>query len=77
MTIDEELSIIKDNLAEYGQTNITQEEYKMIYNSAIDDMINNLSYDSRIVLIDGNAVLVVSEYRIRLVADMLKEHGNE
>lgn len=76
MTIDEELSIIKDNLAEYGQTNITQ-EYKMIYNSAIDDMINNLSYNSRIVLIDGNAVLVVEEYRIRLVAEMLKEHGNE
>lgn len=35
--IDEELSIIKDNIAEYGQTNITQEEYNMIYNNAIDD----------------------------------------
>lgn len=38
MTIDEELSIIRDNIAEYGQTNITQEEYNMIYNKAIDDL---------------------------------------
>lgn len=37
MSIDEELSIIRDNIAEYGQTNITQEEYNMIYNKAIDD----------------------------------------
>ena len=31
MTIDEELSIINDNIDEYGQTNITREEYAMIY----------------------------------------------
>lgn len=44
MTIDEELSIIRDNIAEYGQTNITQEEYNMIYNKAIDDFEGKLLY---------------------------------
>lgn len=43
MTIDEELSIIKDNIKEYGQTNITQEEYNMIYNNAIDDFMEEIS----------------------------------
>ena len=42
MTIDEELSIIRDNIAEYGQTNITQEEYNMIYNKAIDDFVKEI-----------------------------------
>lgn len=42
MTIDEELSIIRDNIAEYGQTNITQEEYNMIYNKAIDDFVKGM-----------------------------------
>lgn len=41
---DEELSIIRDNIAEYGQTNITQEEYNMIYNKAIDDFEDKLLY---------------------------------
>ena len=43
MTIDEELSIIRDNIAEYGQTNITQEEYNMIYNKAIDDLLGGMN----------------------------------
>lgn len=45
MTIDEELSIIRDNIAEYGQTNITQEEYNMIYNKAIDDFVKKISLE--------------------------------
>ena len=36
------LSIIRDNIAEYGQTNITQEEYNVIYNKAIDDFVKEI-----------------------------------
>lgn len=39
MTIDEQISIVKDNLDEYGICNITRAEYDAIYNMALKDFV--------------------------------------
>lgn len=49
MSIEQELSIVRDNIAEYGMTNITQLEYDAIYqqgradaNKDIEPMIREI-----------------------------------
>lgn len=42
MNIAQELSIVRDNIAEYGMTNITQLEYDAIYQQGKADAIDEL-----------------------------------
>ena len=42
MNIAQELSIVRDNIAEYGMTNITQLEYDAIYQQGKTDAIEEV-----------------------------------
>lgn len=42
MNIAQELSIVRDNIAEYGMTNITQLEYDAIYQQGRADATNEI-----------------------------------
>lgn len=42
MNIAQELSIVRDNIAEYGMTNITQLEYDAIYQQGKSDMLDSI-----------------------------------
>ena len=42
MNIAQELSIVRDNIAEYGMTNITQLEYDAIYQQGRADVLTKL-----------------------------------
>ncbi|MCQ2369251.1 MAG: hypothetical protein MJ007_02105 [Paludibacteraceae bacterium] len=56
MNIAQELSIVRDNIAEYGMTNITQLEYDEIYEQgraeAIDECIKTLAKSEDTMLSD-------------------------
>lgn len=82
MTIDEQISIVKDNLDEYGVCNITRQEYDAIYNKGAHDLgdktIEKLQEQS--VLADfsrcdgtdltyGNTV----QCEIEIISDIMKE----
>lgn len=42
------------------------------YNAAIDDMFNNLIANSRTEIIDGKPMFIVTEERIKTIADKMK-----
>lgn len=46
------------------------------YKTAIDDMTDNLIRNSRTEVIDGKVVLVVTEKRIKFVAEQMKKQLN-
>ncbi len=46
------------------------------YKTAIDDMVGNLIRNSRTEMIDGKVTLVVTEERIKFVAEQMKKHLN-
>ena len=46
------------------------------YKTAIDDMTDNLIRNSRTEVIDGNVVLIVTEDRIKSVAEQMKKQLN-
>lgn len=46
------------------------------YKTAIDDMTDNLIRNSRTEVIDGKIVLIVTEERIKNVAEQMKMHLN-
>lgn len=50
---------------------------KMAYSKAVDDMVNTLIRNSRTEEIDGNICLIVTDKRIKLIAEQLKEGAGE
>lgn len=53
------------------------EHDKEVRNKAIDDMANTLIRNSRTEEIDGNICLIVTDKRIKLIAEQLKEGAGE
>lgn len=49
--------------------------YQLGYNKAIDDFEKSLIGNSRTEVIDGKITLIVTEKRIKLIAEQLKEGG--
>lgn len=43
------------------------------YKAAIDDMVDNLIRNSRTEIIDGKVTLIVTEERIKVIAEQMKE----
>lgn len=49
--------------------------YQLGYNKGIDDFEKSLIGNSRTEVIDGKITLIVTEKRIKLIAEQLKEGG--
>ena len=47
------------------------------YNKAIDNMVTSLIRNSRTEVIDGKIALIVTDERIKLIAEQLKEGGTD
>lgn len=86
MNIAQELSIVRDNIAEYGMTNITQLEYDAIYQQgradAIDEYSNELFKVIERCTVNCKLDLTVDDLHnleviIRGLAEEMKEQKNE
>lgn len=80
MNIAQELSVIRDNIAEYGMTNITQLEYDAIYQQGRADGIDE-ELQSFAQWLWDNHYLVDEAFTTRLVEQykqaQLKEQKND
>lgn len=72
MNIAQELSIVRDNIAEYGMTNITQLEYDAIGEEELQRFAQWL-WDNHYLVDEAFTIRLVEQYK----SEQMKEQRNE